>query len=64
MAVTVKVIRDQGPAHDTTGSATDYADLIEAAIGSVVPEDVEMNSVWDPTTNGIITVIVLNTNTA
>jgi hypothetical protein len=63
MAVTVKVIRDQGPAHDTTGSATDYADLVEAAIGAVVPAKVDVHSIWDPTTNGIVTVVVLNTNT-
>ncbi len=62
MAVTVKVIRDQGPAHDTTGSATDYADLVEAAIGSTVPEDIDVHSVWDPTTNGIVTIVVINTN--
>ena len=62
MAVTVKVIRNQVPAHDTAGTST-YAAAVDAAIGSVVPEDVEMNSVWDTTTNSIVTVIVLNTNT-
>ena len=63
MAVTVKVIRDQGPSHDTTGSVTAYADLVEAAIGGVAPEDIDVHSVWDPTTNGIVTVVIINTNT-
>ena len=62
MAVTVKVIRNQDPEHDTAGTST-YAAAVDAAIGSVAPEDVEMNSVWDSTTNSIVTVIVLNTNT-
>jgi len=62
MAVTVKVIRNQNPEHDTAGTSA-YAVAIDAAIGSVVPEDVEMNSVWDSTTNSMVTVIVLNTNT-
>ena len=57
MAVTVKVIRNQNPEHDTAGTS-EYAAAVDAAIGSVVPEDVEMNSVWDPTTNGIVTVII------
>ena len=61
MAVTVKVIRNQDPEHDTAGTST-YATAVDDAIGSVVPEDVEMNSVWDSTTNSIVTVIVLNTN--
>jgi|TARA_R100001594_G_C4005931_1_gene255866 hypothetical protein len=63
MAVTVKVIRNQNPEHDTAGTS-DYAAAVDAAIGSVVPEDVEMTSVWDSTTNSIVTTIVLNTNTA
>jgi len=61
MAVTVKIIRNQNPEHDITGTST-YATAIDDAIGAVVPEDVEMNSVWDSTTNSIVTVIVLNTN--
>ena len=61
MAVTVKVIRNQNPEHDTDGTS-EYAAAVDAAIGSVVPEVVEMTSVWDSTTNSIVTTIVLNTN--
>ena len=61
MAVTVKVIRNQNPEHDTAGTS-DYAAAIDAAIGSVLPAHVEVTSVWDSTTNAIVTTIVLNDN--
>ena len=61
MAVTVKVIRNQNPEHDTAGTSA-YAAAIDAAIGAVLPEHVEVTSVWDSTTNAIVTTIVLNDN--
>ena len=61
MAVTVKIIRNQNPEHDTAGTST-YAAAIDAAIGSVLPAHVEVTSVWDSTTNSIVTTIVLNDN--
>ena len=61
MAVTVKVIRNQNPEHDTAGTS-DYAAAIDAAIGSVLPAHVDIASAWDSTTNSIVTTIVLNDN--
>ena len=61
MAVTVKVIRNQNPSHDTAGTS-EYAAAIDAAIGSEVAEHVAIASAWDSTTNSIVTTIVLNDN--
>ena len=61
MAVTVKVIRNQDPEHDTAGTST-YAAAIDAAIGAVLPANVDIASAWDSTTNSIVTTIVLNDN--
>ena len=61
MAVTVKVIRNQNPKHDTAGTS-EYAAAIDAAIGAVLPANVDIASAWDSTTNSIVTTIVLNDN--
>ena len=61
MAVTVKVIRNQNPKHDTAGTS-EYAAAVDAAIGAVLPAHVDIASAWDSTTNSIVTTIVLNDN--
>jgi|TARA_Y100000034_G_scaffold130649_1_gene189572 hypothetical protein len=62
MAVTVKVIREQNPTHDTTGSS-DFATAIDDAIGGTITSaQTAMTSCWDTSTNSIVVVLALNTN--
>ena len=58
MAVTVKIIRNQNPEHDTAGTST-YAAAVDAAIGGTTAANTEIASAWDPETGGIITTICI-----
>ena len=58
MAVVVKVIRNDNPAHDTVGTSA-YAAAVDSAIGSTAGALTKVASAWDPETGGIITTICI-----
>ena len=58
MAVVVKVIRNDNPAHDTAGTST-YAAAVDAAIGSTAGALTKVASAWDPETGSIVTTICI-----
>ena len=58
MAVVVKVIRNDNPAHDTAGTSA-YAAAVDAAIDSTAAALTKVASAWDPETGGVVTTICI-----